>query len=67
MIRHYLLSGSANPDWLAAYDAMAADDPFTLPAPKGQPPYWLREPADSTMEKHRRMLAAREIAHASRD
>lgn len=66
MTTHYV-NGSATAEWLAQYDAMAGDDPFVAPAPKGQPPYWLRERDESAEAKHMRLIKQRELAHAARD
>lgn len=66
MTQHYV-NGSASAEWLREYDAMAGDDPFIAPAPKGQPPYWIRPRDESAEAKHLRLLRYMEIAHAARD
>lgn len=63
---HYV-NDSATVEWLRECANMRHDDPFAEPAPKGQPPYWLRPRDESAEAKHMRLIKQRELAHAARD
>lgn len=41
-------------------------DPFTQPAPKGAPAYWVRDPDPAAERRHRELLSAAERIHGAK-